>query len=149
MILILLALLSFFYFLTLLFIFLAALGLCCCMQAFSSCGERGLLFIALHGLLIVVASLVAEHGLQAHGLQQLQHAGSVVVARGLSSCGSRALEHRLSSCGAQVQLLRGMWDLPRPGVEPVSLALTGGFLTTEPPGKSLALLSDLYFPNVC
>ena len=27
-------------------------------------------------------------------------AGSVVVARGLSSCGSRALEHRLSSCGA-------------------------------------------------
>ncbi|XP_054941306.1 PHD finger-like domain-containing protein 5A isoform X1 [Physeter macrocephalus] len=26
---------------------------------------------------------------------------SVVVARGLSSCGSRALEHRLSSCGAR------------------------------------------------
>ena len=26
---------------------------------------------------------------------------SVVVARGLSSCGSWALEHRLSSCGAQ------------------------------------------------
>ena len=32
-------------------------------QAFSSCGERGLLFIAVRGLLIVVASLVAEHGL--------------------------------------------------------------------------------------
>ena len=29
----------------------------------SSCGERGLLFIAVHGLLIAVASLVAEHGL--------------------------------------------------------------------------------------
>ena len=31
--------------------------------AFSSCGERGLLFVAVRGLLIVVASLAAEHGL--------------------------------------------------------------------------------------
>ena len=61
---------------------------------------------------------------------------SVVVARGLSSCGLRALERRLSSCGARAQLLRGMWDLPRPGLEPPSLALAGGFLTTAPPGKS-------------
>ena len=42
---------------------LAALGLCCCTQAFSSCGERGLLFLVVHGLLIAVASLVVEHGL--------------------------------------------------------------------------------------
>ena len=35
----------------------------CCAWAFSSCGERGLLFVAVHGLLIAVASLVAEHGL--------------------------------------------------------------------------------------
>ena len=28
-----------------------------------------------------------------------------------------------------------MWDLPGPGVKPVSPALAGGFLTTEPPGK--------------
>ena len=34
-----------------------------CAWAFSSCGERGLLFIAVHGLLIAVASLVVEHGL--------------------------------------------------------------------------------------
>ena len=60
---------------------------------------------------------------------------SVVVACGLSSCGLRALELRLSSCGARAQLLRGMWDLPGPGLEPVSLALAGGFLTTTPPGK--------------
>ena len=46
-----------------LFLFLAALGLCCCMRAFSSCGERGLLFVAVCRLLIAVASLVAEHGL--------------------------------------------------------------------------------------
>ena len=45
------------------YLFLAALGLCCCMRAFSSCGERGLLFIAVHGFLIVVASLVVEHRL--------------------------------------------------------------------------------------
>ena len=31
--------------------------------AFSSCSEQGLLFIAARGLLIAVASLVAEHGL--------------------------------------------------------------------------------------
>ena len=42
---------------------LAALGLRCCAQAFSSCGERGSLFIAVRGLLIAVASLVAEHRL--------------------------------------------------------------------------------------
>ena len=65
-------------------LFLAALGLCCCAWAFSSCGERGLLFVAVRGLLIAVASLVAAHGL---------------YACGLSSCGSQALEHRLSSCG--------------------------------------------------
>ena len=28
-----------------------------------------------------------------------------------------------------------MWDLPGPGLEPVSPALAGGFLTTEPPRK--------------
>ena len=44
------------------FFFLAASGLRCCAWAFSSCGERGLLFVAVHGLLIAVASLVAEHG---------------------------------------------------------------------------------------
>ena len=43
--------------------FLAGLGLRCCAQAFSSCGERGLLFVAVRGLLIAVASLVVEHGL--------------------------------------------------------------------------------------
>ena len=54
----------FYYFLKDLFIYLlATLGLRCCVQAFSSCGERGLLFVMVHGLLIAVASLVAEHRL--------------------------------------------------------------------------------------
>ena len=52
-----------------LYLFLAALGLRCCAQAFSSCGERGLLFVAVHGILIAVASLVAEHRLWAPGPQ--------------------------------------------------------------------------------
>ena len=43
-------------------LFLAALGLCCCTWAFSSCGEQGLLFVAVRGLLIAVAPLVVEHG---------------------------------------------------------------------------------------
>ena len=63
------------------------------MRAFSSCGEWGLLFVVVHGLLVAVVSLVAEHKLWVQA--------SVVVAGGLSSCGSRALEHRLSSCGAR------------------------------------------------
>ena len=94
------------------------LGLCFCARAFSSCGERGPLFIAVCGPLTVAASLVAEHKLQTR---------------------------RLSSCGSRAQLLRGMWDLPRPGHEPVSPALAGGFSTTAPPGKPLNNLLLWFF----
>ena len=57
--------LFFFYkFIYLLYIlFLAVLALRCCMRAFSSCGEQGLFSVAVCGLPIAVASLVAEHGL--------------------------------------------------------------------------------------
>ena len=51
---------KFIYFL---YLFLAVLGLRCCARASSSCGERGLLLVAVSVLLIAVASLVAEHGL--------------------------------------------------------------------------------------
>ena len=91
---------------------MALLGLRFCARAFSSCGERGPLFIAVRGPLTIAASPVAEHRLQ--------------------MC-------RLSSCGSRAQLLRGMWDLPRPGLEPVSPALAGRFLTTAPPGKPLTI----------
>ena len=62
------------------------------MWAFSSCGERGLHFVVVHGSPIVVASL---------GAQALGTRASVVVARGLSSCGSHALECTFSSCGTR------------------------------------------------
>ena len=55
------------------YLFLAVWGLHCCAWASSSCGERGLLFVAVRGLLIAVASLVVEYG----------HAGLLVVARRL------------------------------------------------------------------
>ena len=87
----------------------------------------------MRGLLVAVTSLAVEYGLS--GLQ-----ASVVVAHGLSSCDSQALEHRLF-CGAQASLLHGMWDLPRPGYEPMSLALLGGLFTTEPLGK----ITDVFY----
>ena len=40
-------------------------------------------------------------------------------------------------CGLWASLLHGMYDLPGPGIGPVSPALAGGFLTTGPPGTSL------------
>ena len=46
-----------------LYLCLAELGLHCRARAFSSCGQRGLLFVVVRGLLIAVASLVVEHGL--------------------------------------------------------------------------------------
>ena len=48
---------------------------------FSSCGKWGLLSSAVHGLLIVVVSLVAEHGFSVRGLQQLQLPGFRAQAR--------------------------------------------------------------------
>ena len=73
-------------FIYLFYLFLAVLGLHCCAQAFSSCGKWGLPFVAVHGLLIAVASLVAQHGPR---------------RTGFGSCDSRALERRLSSCGTR------------------------------------------------
>ena len=87
---------------------MAVLGLCFCARAFSSCGKRGPLFIAVHGPLTIAASLVVEHRLQTR---------------------------RLGNCGSWAQLLRGTWDLPRPGLEHLSPALAGRFSTTVPPGK--------------
>ena len=43
--------------------FLIEVGLCCCTWAFSRCGERGLLFTVVLGLLTAVASLIVGHQL--------------------------------------------------------------------------------------
>ena len=89
-------------------------GLCFTM-AFSPVVLSGAFsLVVVQGLLIVVASLVAEHGL-------------------LSLQASEALG--LSSCGTQAYLHCSMWNLPRLGIELMSPALAGRFLTTGPPGK--------------
>ena len=72
---------------------MAVLGLRFCARAFSSCGKRGLLSFAVHGLLTAVAS---RCGARALGVR-----ASVVVVHGLSSYGSWAPERRLISCGAR------------------------------------------------
>ena len=87
---------------------MAVLGLRLCARAFSSCDKRGPPFITVRGPLTIAASLVAEHSLQMR---------------------------RLSNCGSRAHLLHGMWDPPRPGLEPMSPALAGRFSTTAPPGK--------------
>ena len=106
-------------------------------------------FVAARRLSLVVASRAtlccsarASHcsGFSCCRAQALGEQGSVVVAHRLSSCGLRALERRLSSCGAWAQLLRGMWDLPGPGLEPMCPALAGRFLTTAPPGKPMLVI---------
>ena len=98
-----------FFFINLfIYLFLAVLGLRFCARAFSSCGEWGPLFITVRRPLTIADSLVAQHRLQMR---------------------------RLSSCGSRAQLLRSMWDLPRPGLEPVSPELAGGFSTSTLPGK--------------
>ena len=91
---------------------MSVLGLHFCARAPHSCGKWGPLLTAVRGPLTIAASLVAEHRLQTH---------------------------RLSSCGSQTQLLRGIWDPPRPGLEPVSPALAGRLSTTAPPGKPVTL----------
>ena len=74
-------------------IYLAALGLPCRAGFSLVTASQGYSEFAVCGLLVAVASLVSEHRLQ--GTR-----ASAAVARGLSSCGSQALEHRLNSCGA-------------------------------------------------
>ena len=74
------------------------------VQAFlSSCGEQGLLFISVSRLLTAVASLIVSIGSSMHGF---------------------------STCGAWLQLPGSVWNCPRSGIEPVSPAWAGGFLST-------------------
>ena len=61
-----------------------------------------------------------------------------MVAHRLLVVAFLAAEHELSSVGARAQVPHGMWNLPGPGIEPMSPALVGGFLTTGPPQKSVS-----------
>ena len=80
----------------------------CRLDVFSPVSLFFFFFFAGRGPLTVVASAVVAHRLRSR---------------------------RLSGHGSRAQPLCGMWDLPRPGHEPMSPALAGGLPTTAPPGK--------------
>ena len=105
------------------YLFLAVQGVCCCAVFALVVASGGYSFVAVCRLLIALASLVVEHG-----LQELQHLGAIVAAPRSWSTGSLNVVLR-------VQLLHGTWHLPESGIEPASPALAGGFVTTESPGK--------------
>ena len=72
--------------------------------------------------------------LQSTGSRRVGFSSCGMLAQQLWLAGSRA-PTRVSSCSTWAQLLRGTWDLPGPGLEPMFPALAGTFLTTAPPGK--------------
>ena len=105
------------------YLFLAALGLPCFTQAFSSfskrepvssCGEQ-----------------LSHWDAFSCGASILWARASVVAVCCLSSSGSRALESRVSTCGPLAQLPLCMWAFPKAGVKLMSTALAGGFSTTD------------------
>ena len=76
-------------------------------------------------------------GATLHCSAQASHCG------GFSRCGARALGVQASVVVAHgLSCFTCMWDLPGPGLEPVSAALAGGFLTTVPPGKPGRIFLD-------
>ena len=86
--------------------FLVAPGIGCCPQVFLNCGDQGLLSSC---------------------------GGPTSACGGLSHCGPRAPRSTgLKGRGSQASLPRGMWNLPRPGIKPMSPTLAGGFFTSGP-----------------
>ena len=97
-------------------LFWAALCLCCCAWAFPSCWGWGLLS---------VCCVQASH------------------CSGFSCCKAWALGGKgFHICGSRTQLPRSMWNLPGPGIKPMSPALAGRLSTTGPPGRSNILCLD-------
>ena len=76
--------------------------------------------LSLCGPLTITASLVAEHRLQTR---------------------------RLSNCGSRAQSLRGMWDPPRPGLEPGDTGLSPGPGRSQMPRSILASAPQLLRPH--
>ena len=102
-------LISFVFFFSI-YLFLTALGPCCCKRDFLCLWQVG-----------------ATIGC---GVQASHCSGFFVATHGhLELVGSAAVAHRLScslACG----------NLPKPGIEPLSPALASGFSATGPPGAS-------------
>ena len=92
----------------------------CFAQAFSGCGEQGLLFIEEHGRLVAGASFVFwSTGFRRAGFRSCCPWTRVVVAH---------------------TGLVAPRNPPRPGIRPASPALAGGFFITEPPASPVILI---------
>ena len=86
--------------------------------------------------LVVVSGAILCCGVQASHCGGFSCCGAWALGRsGFSSC-SHAREHRLDSCDTWHSCSEACGSLPRSGIEPVSPALAGGFLSTEPSWKT-------------
>ena len=99
------------------YLFLAALGLCCC-EGFSLVAVSG----GYSGFIVGCA------GFSPQWLLLMWSTGPRAQAQQVGPVGSEFVVNGLG-CSAV------LGDLPDPGREPVSPALVGGFFSTEPPGK--------------
>ena len=117
-----------FFFLIFFLIFFFFNAILVCLHSFYVCMYVWLcwVFVSVRGLSLVVAS----------GGHSSSRCAGLSLSRPLVA-EHRLQTRRLSNCGSRAELLRGMWDLPRPGLEPTSPALAGRFSTTAPPGKPL------------
>ena len=120
----------FFFFLFHLFIF-GYSGSFLSHGLFSSCGQRGPLS-SFGGW----TSLAVEHGLWSTQ-------ASVVAASGLSSCSSRTVERKLSSCGARAWLAHSVWGLSSLTRDQTHVPCIGS--ATEPPVFFILPLSFFLF----
>ena len=93
------------------------LDLCCCVGFPLVVVSRGHCSVQGAGCSLPWLLLLRSMGSGARRFQQLR------------PMGSRAVAPRLSSCGAQAELFRGMGDLPGSGIEPVCPALVCGLFT--------------------
>ena len=114
---------------------------------FSSCREQGLL--SSYGARGSCCSGFFCFEAQSRGAQASAAVpeGSPVTTPELQSTGSVVVTHGLS-CDT-CSIARGIL-VPLPGMEPVSPALGGGFVTTGPPGKSpgSSYIADLTCANL-
>ena len=85
-----------------------------------------------------VESVIVAHGLLSSCAQAAERVGSVFCGMRalLLRCASSVVVAHTLSCPATCGIL-----VPRPGVEPASPALEGGFLTTGPPGRTHIIYS--------
>ena len=102
-----------------------------CIYLFDACAESSLIFPECRCPLAARSGLLSSRGAPA------PHCS------GFSCCKAWALRHNgISTWGTQAWLPHGMWNLPRPGVKPVSSALAGRLLTTGLPGKSSCVFNS-------